>query len=66
MKWILPTGITAGMLILKWMGFTTIINNFIFSDRLASTNGGDSILLGKPVYKYTCEYCYYCRGFGLF
>jgi iron complex outermembrane recepter protein len=36
-------------------GFYNYINNFIFSDRLGSRNGGDSILLGKPVYKYTAD-----------
>ena len=33
-------------------GFCNYINNFIFSDRLAANNGADSILLGKPIYKY--------------
>ena len=33
-------------------GFYNYIKNFIFSDRLASKNGADSILLGKPIYKY--------------
>jgi len=33
-------------------GFCNYINNFIFSDRLAAKNGADSILLGKPIYKY--------------
>ena len=36
-------------------GFYNYINNFIFSDRLAGKNGADSILLGKPVYKYTAN-----------
>ena len=36
-------------------GFYNYINHFIFSDRLASKNGGDSILLGKPVYKYNSD-----------
>jgi iron complex outermembrane receptor protein len=35
--------------------FYNYINNFIFSDRLASANGGDSILLGKPAYKYSAD-----------
>jgi iron complex outermembrane receptor protein len=36
-------------------GFYNYINNFIFSDRLPGKNGADSILLGKPVYKYTAN-----------
>ncbi len=36
-------------------GFYNYINNFIFSNRLAGKNGADSILLGKPVYKYTAN-----------
>jgi len=36
-------------------GFYNYINNFIFSDRLAAKNGADSVLLGKPVYKYTAN-----------
>jgi len=34
-------------------GFFNFIHNFIFSDRLQSKHGGDSIQLGAPVYKYT-------------
>jgi iron complex outermembrane recepter protein len=33
-------------------GFYNHISNFIFADRIASVNGGDSIELGAPVYKY--------------
>ena len=33
-------------------GFYNYIKNFIFSDRLGSKEGGDSLILGKPVYKY--------------
>jgi iron complex outermembrane receptor protein len=33
-------------------GFYNYIKNFIFSDRLGSKNGGDSLILGKPAYKY--------------
>lgn len=36
-------------------GFYNYINDFIFSNRLAGKNGADSILLGKPVYKYTAN-----------
>jgi iron complex outermembrane recepter protein len=34
-------------------GFYNHISNFIFADRIASVNGGDSMQLGAPVYKYT-------------
>jgi iron complex outermembrane receptor protein len=33
-------------------GFYNHISNFIFADRIASVNGGDSMQLGAPVYKY--------------
>jgi iron complex outermembrane recepter protein len=33
-------------------GFYNYINNFIFADRLAAKNGGDSILSGYPVFQY--------------
>ena len=36
-------------------GFYNHINNFIFSDRLGNGRGGDSLLLGKPVYQYTAN-----------
>jgi iron complex outermembrane receptor protein len=36
-------------------GFYNYINNFIFSDRLGSKNGGDSLIDGKPAYKYTAN-----------
>ena len=31
------------------------IDNFIFSDRLGSVNGGDSILVGEPVFQYVAN-----------
>jgi len=31
------------------------IHNFIFSDRLGSVNGGDSILVGQPVFQYVAN-----------
>lgn len=34
-------------------GFYNYINNFIFADRIAAKNGGDSMKFGAPVYKYT-------------
>jgi iron complex outermembrane receptor protein len=33
-------------------GFYNRIRRFIFSDRLGGTNGSDSLILGKPAYKY--------------
>jgi iron complex outermembrane recepter protein len=36
-------------------GFYNLIDNFIFSDRLGNGRGGDSLLLGKPVYQYTAN-----------
>ena len=36
-------------------GFYNYINNFIFSDRLGSKNGGDSLIEGKPAYQYTAN-----------
>jgi len=36
-------------------GFYNYINNFIFSDRLGSKAGGDSLIQGKPAYKYTAN-----------
>jgi iron complex outermembrane receptor protein len=36
-------------------GFYNHISRFIFSDRLGSENGGDSLILGKPAYKYTAN-----------
>lgn len=36
-------------------GFYNYINNFIFSDRLGSKDGGDSLIQGKPAYKYTAN-----------
>lgn len=33
-------------------GFYNFINNFIFQDRLAGSNGGDSLLQGFPVFQY--------------
>jgi iron complex outermembrane receptor protein len=33
-------------------GFDNYINHFIFSDRLGSKNGVDSLIDGKPAYKY--------------
>jgi iron complex outermembrane receptor protein len=36
-------------------GFYNYINDFIFSDRLGSKEGGDSLILGKPAYKYTAN-----------
>jgi len=33
-------------------GFYNYINNFIFSNRLGDKNGGDSLVDGKPAYKY--------------
>jgi iron complex outermembrane receptor protein len=33
-------------------GFANYIQNFIFPTKLASVNGGDSLQLGAPVYKY--------------
>jgi iron complex outermembrane receptor protein len=33
-------------------GYYNYLNNFIFSDRLGSANGGDSMLVGEPVYQY--------------
>jgi iron complex outermembrane recepter protein len=36
-------------------GYYNYINNFIFSDRLGSVNGGDSILVGEPVFQYVAN-----------
>jgi iron complex outermembrane receptor protein len=36
-------------------GFYNYINHFIFSDRLGNKNGGDSLIDGKPAYKYTAN-----------
>ena len=36
-------------------GFYNYINHFIFSDRLGTENGGDSLILGKPAYKYNAN-----------
>jgi iron complex outermembrane recepter protein len=36
-------------------GFYNYINNFIFSDRLGNKDGGDSLIRGKPAYKYTAN-----------
>jgi iron complex outermembrane receptor protein len=36
-------------------GFYNYINNFIFSDRLGTPSGADSIRLGKPIYQYTAN-----------
>jgi iron complex outermembrane receptor protein len=36
-------------------GFYNYINNFIFSDRLGTPGGADSIRLGKPIYEYTAN-----------
>ncbi len=36
-------------------GYYNYINNFIFSDRLGSINGGDSILVGEPVFQYVAN-----------
>ena len=36
-------------------GFYNYINHFIFSDRLGNTIGQDSLIDGKPVYKYTAN-----------
>jgi len=36
-------------------GFFNRISNFIFADHLSGKNGGDSVLLGAPVYKYTAN-----------
>ena len=36
-------------------GFYNYVNNFIFADRIPSVNGGDSIQLGAPVYKYNAN-----------
>lgn len=33
-------------------GFANYISNFIFPSKLSSVNGGDSLQLGAPVYKY--------------
>ena len=33
-------------------GFYNHVSRFIFSDRLGGTSGGDSLILGKPAYKY--------------
>ncbi|HUB61578.1 MAG TPA: TonB-dependent receptor [Puia sp.] len=33
-------------------GYYNYLNNFIFSDRLGSVNGGDSLLVGEPVFQY--------------
>ena len=36
-------------------GYYNYIDNFIFSDRLGSVNGGDSILVGEPVFQYVAN-----------
>jgi iron complex outermembrane receptor protein len=36
-------------------GFYNYINNFISADRIAGANGGDSMQLGAPVYKYSAN-----------
>jgi iron complex outermembrane receptor protein len=36
-------------------GYYNYITNFIFSDRLGSVNGGDSILVGEPVFQYVAN-----------
>jgi iron complex outermembrane recepter protein len=36
-------------------GFYNYIDHFIFSDRLGDKNGGDSLIHGKPAYKYTAN-----------
>ena len=43
-------------------GFCNYIDNFIFHDRLASTNGGDSIQQGFPVFQYHGQYCLLLQG----
>ncbi len=36
-------------------GYYNYLNNFIFSDRLGSVGGGDSMLVGEPVYQYVAN-----------
>jgi iron complex outermembrane recepter protein len=36
-------------------GYYNHIDNFIFSDRLGSVNGGDSMLVGEPVFQYVAN-----------
>lgn len=36
-------------------GYYNYLDNFIFSDRLGSVNGGDSMLVGQPVFQYVAN-----------
>jgi iron complex outermembrane receptor protein len=36
-------------------GYYNYLDNFIFSDRLGSVNGGDSLLVGQPVFQYVAN-----------